>query len=309
MDHHAALRVFVKVAELQSFTRAAEQLAIPRATATTTIQDLEALVHAKLLNRTTRSVSLTPDGAAFLERSKDLLSDLDDMVTMFRAGDAELSGKIRVDMASSLANEVVIPQLAKFIARHPRIEVEILGTDRKVDLIRESIDCTIRGGPVEPGLAAIDLDLGEVVIVNAASPSYLARYGVPKRLEDLAHHRLIQFASSFGQPPDTFDWFDGEKTRQVRMKSLVTVSSIDGYKAAALAGLGICQNPRVGIRQHLKSGKLVEVLPRFRPEPGRTARIVYPQRRFLAKRVRAFIEWVTPVLQAHFAEDGAARRK
>lgn len=156
MDRHVAMKVFVKVAELQSFTRAAEQLGIPKATATTTFQDLEELVSAKLLNRTTRTVALTTEGAAFLERCKDLLTDLDDLESMFQVGSTQLTGKIRVDMASSLARDVVIPQLPRFFAKHPEIEVEIVGADRKVDRIREGIDLTVRGGPVEPGLNAID---------------------------------------------------------------------------------------------------------------------------------------------------------
>lgn len=301
MDRHEAMRVFVKVAELQSFTRAAEQLGIPRATTTTTIQGLEETVRARLLHRTTRAVSLTPEGAAFLERCRNVLADLDEMESMFQVGPTELTGTVRVDMASSLAKEVVIPNLPAFFALHPQIEVEIVGVDRKVDLVREGIDCTIRGGPVEPGLGSIDLDLGEVKFVNAASPAYLERFGKPKRLEDLKHHRLVRYASTFGEPADGFEYFDGTQSRYVRMKGVVTVGSIDAYKAAALAGLGICQNPRIGIREHLREGRLVEVLPRFRPPSGRHAKIVYPQRRFLAKRVRAFIEWVAPVLRRHFS--------
>lgn len=294
--------MFVKVAELQSFTRAAAQLGIPRATATTTIQGLEERVRARLLHRTTRTVALTPEGAAYLERCLHVLADLEEMDSMFQVGPTELTGTIRVDMPSSLAKDVVIPKLPEFFALHPNVEVEVVGVDRKVDLIREGIDCTIRGGPLEAGLSAIDLDLGEVKIVNAASPAYLKRFGKPKRLEDLKQHRLIRYASTFGQPPDAFEYFDGEKSRYVRMKGVVTVSSIDAYKAAALAGLGICQNPRIGIRPYLRDGRLVEVLPRFRPPSGRHAKIVYPQRRFLAKRVRAFITWVTPVLRRYFAE-------
>jgi DNA-binding transcriptional LysR family regulator len=300
MDRHAAMRMFVKVAELKSFTQAAEQLGVPRATATTTIQELEALLQAKLLHRTTRRVELTPEGSSFLDRCKDVLTDLEEMESMFQVGSAQVKGKIRVDMASSLARDVVIPQLPKFFERYPEIEIEILGVDRKVDLIREGIDCTIRGGPVDPGLGAIDLDWAEVKIVNVASPAYLKRYGKPRDLGDLRNHLLVHYASGFGQEPDGFEYFDGERSRQVKMKGLITVATIDAYKAASLAGLGICQNPRIGVRAHLKSGKLVEVLPDYRPRPTGHARIVYPQRRSLSKRVRVFIEWVTPVLRRYF---------
>jgi DNA-binding transcriptional LysR family regulator len=300
MDRHTAMRVFVKVAELQSFTRAAEQLGIPKATATTAVQDLEALVQAKLLHRTTRTVKLTSEGTSFLERCKDVLSDIEEMESMFQTGSAQIKGKIRVDMVSSLARDVLIPNLPKFLDAHPGIEIEVVGSDRKLDLIREGIDCAIRGGPLEPGLAAMDLNWGEVKTVNVVSPSYIKRFGRPASLEDLANHRLVQYVQDFGQTPDGFEYFDGEKTRQIKMKSVITVASVDAYKAAGLAGLGICQNPFVGVRRYLKSGALVEVLPEFRPAPGRSAKIVYPQRRYLAKRVRAFIEWVEPVLRAYF---------
>ncbi len=138
--------------------------------------------------------------------------------------------------------------------------------------------------------------------MNVASPSYLGRYGMPRTLEDLKNHRLVHYVSSFGSKPDGFEYFDGKQTRQIAMKSVVTVSTIDAYKAAALAGLGICQNPWIGVRDHLKRGELVEVLPNYRPRSTSHAKIVYPQRRYVAKRVRAFIEWVTPVLRAYFAE-------
>ena len=305
MDRPLAMRVFVKVAELQSFTQAAEQLGLPKVTATTTVQDLEELVQAKLLNRTTRRVELTPEGMAFLERCKDLLSDLDEMETMFQVGSAQVKGKIRVDMASSLARDVVIPQLPKFFELYPGIEVEMIGVDRKVDLIREGIDCTIRGGPLEPGLGAIELDWGEVKIVNVASRAYLKRFGTPKELDDLKDHRLVNYVTAFGEKPEGFEYFDGTRNRLIKMKSILSVATIDAYKAAALAGLGICQNPKIGVRQYLKSGELVEVLPAFRPRPLSSAKIVYPKRRLLAKRVRAFIEWVTPVLRTYFESQDA----
>lgn len=300
VDRSSAMRVFVKVAELKSFTQAAQQLGLPKATATTTIQDLEALVQARLLNRTTRRVELTPEGVAFLERCKDLLSDLDEMETMFQVGPAQVRGKIRVDMASSLARDVVIPKLPSFFERYPELEVEIIGVDRKVDLIREGIDCTIRGGPLEPGLGAIELNWGEVKMVNVASPAYLKKFGKPRDLDDLQHHRLVNYVTAFGENHEGFEYFDGERTRQIKMKSAVSVATIDAYKAAALAGLGICQNPKIGVRQYLQRRELIEVLPAFRPRPMSGAKIVYPQRRLLAKRVRAFIEWVTPVLRAYF---------
>lgn len=300
MDRYAAMRIFVKVAELKSFTQAAEQLGVPKAKATTIIQDLELLVQAKLLHRTTRQVELTPEGRTFVDRCRDALSDLDELESMFQVGAAQVRGRIRVDMVSSLARDVVIPELPKFYERYPQIEIEIVGADHKVDLIREGIDCTIRNGPVDPGLVAIDLGWGEMTFVNVVSPAYLKQYGEPKDLKDLRNHRLVHYVSGFAEEPDGFEYFDGQQSRQIKMKGLITVATIDAYKAAALAGLGIAQNPRIGVRAHLKSGRLVEVLSAYRPRPSSHAKIVYPHRRSLARRVRVFVEWVTPVLRRYF---------
>lgn len=300
IDRVVAMRTFVRVAELRSFTQAAAQLGMPRATVSTTIQALEETLGTKLLQRTTRKVDLTTDGASFIERCRVLLSDVEELETMFQPSTERLRGKVRVDMASSLARDAVIPKLPEFFERYPGVELELVGVDRKVDLLREGIDCTVRGGPLEPGLGAVDLELPEVDFVNAASPAYLERFGRPRRLEDLSKHHLVHYATELGQPPEGFEYFDGTRVRQVPMKGVITVSTIDAYKAAALAGLGLCQNPRIGVREYLKRGELVEVLPRFRPAPGGNARIVYPLRSHTTKRVRAFIDWVGPVLQAYF---------
>jgi len=179
-------------------------------------------------------VERTPEGRSFIDRCKEALADLDEMESMFQVGAAQIRGKVHVDMASSLARDVVTPRLPKFFERYPEIEVEIVGVDRKIDLLREGIDCTIRSGPVAPGLGAIDLDCEEVKIVNVVSPVYLGKYGKPQDLNDLEDHQLVAYASSFGQDPAGFEYFDGVRTRQLKMKSLITVSTIDAYKAAEL---------------------------------------------------------------------------
>jgi len=289
------MRVFVRVAELQSFSQAAESMNLPRATVTTSIQDLEALVGAKLLNRTTRSVQLSSDGAAFLERSKDLLSDLDEAESMFKSDPAQIKGKIRIDMTQSMARDFFIPLLPKFLEKHPGIEIELSGTDHRVDLIRDGIDCVIRSDDhVEPGL--IERKIGAISMVNVASHAYLKKFGKPKSIDDLKNHRLIYFTQVLGSRPRGFEYFDGEKYREIKMPSSITVNNVDTYKAACLAGLGICQNPLVGVERFIKSGDLVEILPKYRAEPM-NLKIVYQQRRSLAKRVRVLIDWLEPHLK------------
>jgi DNA-binding transcriptional LysR family regulator len=291
------MRIFVKVAELQSFSRTAETLNLPKATVSTSIQNLESLVETKLLNRTTRQVHLTSAGATFLERCKDILSDLEETESMFKTDSSQIKGKIRIDMATSLAKNFFIPLLPQFIEKYPGIEIEVSGTDRRVDVIRENIDCVIRGGKTEPGLA--EKEIGLVTIVNVASPSYIKKFGKPKTIEDLKNHKLVYFSPVLGAKPEGFEYFDGDKRREVKMAGAITVNNIDSYKAALLAGLGIGQNPLVGIANELKSGALVEILPNFRPEPS-MAKLVYQERRMLSKRVRVCIDWLEPLLKEYF---------
>lgn len=297
MDRFEAMKVFVRVAELQSFTKAAESLGLPKATVSTVVQSLEALVEVRLLHRTTRQVRLTSEGQSFLERCKDLLDDVDDVESMFRVDTARITGKIRIDMTVPVARDVVIPALHEFIERHPGVDIELSSTDHRVDLIREGIDCVIRSGNHKaPGVA--EKEIGSIPLINCVSPGYLEKYGKPKSIEDLKNHKLIHYTQVLGSRPEGFEYFDGEKYREVPMKNLITVNNTVSYTSACLAGLGIAQIPVAGVRESLKKGELVEVLPKFRAEPLKL-KLVYPQRRLLAKRVRVFMEWIEPLLQKY----------
>lgn len=297
MDKYNSMKIFVKVAELQSFTKASELLEIPKSSATNAVQDLELLAQTKLLNRTTRKVELTTAGLSFFERCKDILSDIDEMESMFHRNSQHLKGKIRVDMTSVTARDVVVPKLPEFFEMFPDIEIELVGSDQKLDLMREGIDCSIRSSNgQDPGL--VEQVIGEMKVLNVVSPQYIKKYGPPRKIEDLKNHRIIQFVSTFGGKPEPFEYFDGDKIHEIKMRSLISVSNIEAYKAACLAGFGICQNPEPGVRKYLASGELIEVLPKFRAKSSQL-KIVYPQRRFEAKRVRAFIDWVDPLLRQY----------
>ncbi|MEY4767203.1 MAG: hypothetical protein RI907_3876, partial [Pseudomonadota bacterium] len=181
------LRVFVRVAELASFTQAASSLGLPKASASMAVQRLEARLGTRLFHRTTRRVQLTPDGQAFYERSKDLLADLDEMQTLFHPASGGLRGRLRVDMPMRIAHEVVMPELPTFLAQHPELNLELSSTDRRVDLVREGFDCVLRvGGLGDSSLVA--RPVGQAAMVNLASPAYLARHGEPRALADLARH-------------------------------------------------------------------------------------------------------------------------
>lgn len=296
MDRFEAMKIFIRVAELQSFTKAAETLDLPKASVSTYIQNLESLVNARLLNRTTRHVELTPEGMSFYERCKDILSDLDETESMF-SNATNIKGKIRVDMIAGLATNFIIPLIPQFMEAHPDIEIELSSSDRKVDLIREGIDCVIRAGKTfDPGL--VEKQLGEMVMVNCVSPKYIDKYGIPKTLKDLKNHKLIYYTPILGAKPDGFEYFDGEKYVDIKMPGTFTVNNTDAYMAACLAGLGIIQIPIVGSKKYFESGKLVEVLPEFKAQ-SMDFKLVYPYRRIIAKRVRVFIDWLEPIVKGY----------
>ncbi|MBO9667437.1 MAG: LysR family transcriptional regulator [Bdellovibrio sp.] len=295
MDRIESMRIFMKVAELESFSRAGEILGLPKATISSGITQLESSLGARLLHRTTRKVQMTQDGETFYERCRDLLADVEEVEGLFQKSPSTVSGRIRVDMSVPMARGLIIPRLPEFLEKYPEIQIELSSTDRKVDLIREGFDCVVRVGTLaDSGLIA--RPVGKLQIVNCASPAYLEKYGRPRKIEDLQKHYLIQYVQTLGTKPDGFEYFDGEKYRTVNMKSKITVNNVDAYTAACLAGLGIIQAPLVGARELLKSKKLEEVLPKMKVEPMQVS-IVYPHRRNLAKRVQIFIEWVEKVLK------------
>ncbi len=297
MDRLEAMKIYVRVAELESFTKAAESLGLPKATISTSVQKLEASMGTRLLQRTTRKVQMTQDGVTFFERCRDLLADAEEIESMFQKGAANLKGRIRVDMPNSVARNLVVPGLPTFLSSHPGIEIELSSTDRKVDLIREGFDCVIRvGSLVDSGLIA--RNLGSLTLVNVASPGYLKKYGKPVKIQDLEKHQLIHYVATLGSKPDGFEYFDGEKYRSEKMSGTMTVNSTDSYMASCLAGLGIIQVPLVGAGPHLKDGTLIEVLPKFRAEPMPVS-LVYPHRRHLARRVQVFMDWLAELMKAY----------
>jgi DNA-binding transcriptional LysR family regulator len=290
-----ALRTFVKVAELASFTRAAEQLGMPKARVSTTVQQLEAELGTRLLHRTTRTVRLTPDGEQLRERCLLLLADADELQALFQQAPSALRGRLRVDLPIGLARTALIPRLPEFLAAHPQLDVELSTTDRRVDLVHEGFDCVLRIGVLDDsGLVA--RRLGELAQLNAASPAYLAAHGTPRTLDDLASHLLVRYAPALGAAPALWEYGAGEGLATRAMRSVVTVTSSDAYQAACLAGLGLIQAPAAGLRPLIEVGRLVEVLPGFSAPPMPVS-LLYPHRRHLSKRVHALMAWIEEVLR------------
>jgi len=297
MDKIHAMQLFLRVAELESFSRAADTLGLPKGSVSRQIQALENLLGVRLLHRTTRRVQLTQDGMVYYERAKDLLSNLDELDGMFQHDPTSISGRLRVDMPVGVAKNLVIPKLPAFLQQYPGIELELSSSDRLVDVIREGFDCVVRVGTLkESGLVA--RKVGKLTVVNCASPDYLARFGYPETLDDLASHALIHYAVNIGVRPQGFELSLDNETRWLKTGGVLTVNSTETYHAACLAGLGIIQVPRIGVKEALRSGKLVEILPQHRAG-AMPVSLIYPHRRNLSRRVHLFMEWLTEVLKSY----------
>lgn len=299
MDKIHAMQVFVRVAEMQSFTKAAESLGLPKGSLSRQILALENSLGSRLLHRTTRRVQLTQDGQVYFERCRDVLATLDEMDSLFQHDPATLSGRLRVDMPVSLASNYLIPLLPDFLQHYPGIELELSSSDRRVDVVREGFDCVVRVGVLEDS-GLIARQLGHLPLINCASPGYLARFGTPNTLDALSQHAMVHYSQHLGSQPDGFEYHDGKTTRLIKTGGVMTVNSTETYRAACIAGLGIIQVPRAGVLQALKEKKLVEILPQF-PARAMPVSLLYPHRRNLARRVRVFIEWLSQALTHYVA--------
>ncbi|WP_215776427.1 LysR family transcriptional regulator [Paludibacterium sp. B53371] len=304
MNQLDAMQIFVRVAELSSFTAAADSLGLPKATVSLAVQQLERLLGTRLLHRTTRSVQMTQDGHVVFERSKDLLADVAELQGLFRQAPATVSGRLRVDMPIAIARDLVIPHLPDFLRQYPALALELSSTDRRVDPVREGFDCVLRVGALLDS-SLIARPVGEYRMINCASPAYLAEYGVPTSLADLSQHRLVHYLTHFGGRDPGFEYLDPGlpgTVRHVAMGGVLTVNNSEAYTAACLAGLGIVQSPEPGMRRYLASGELVEILPSHRPAPMPIS-LIYANRRHLPQRVQVFMSWIAGLLQSRSALD------
>ncbi|MEE4673974.1 LysR family transcriptional regulator [Pseudomonas alliivorans] len=295
-----ALLIFARVAEMKSFTRAAQSLGIQKGRVSTVIRMLEQDVGATLLHRTTRSVQLTEDGRAFYSRARDLLAEAQDVQSMFAKNGAPLRGRLRVDMPTELAKTVVIPALPQLLEANPELELELSSTDRRVDLVQEGFDCVIRLGPlIDETLIA--RSLGKMRMINVASPGYLEKYGNPRTLDDLLSqgHQMIHYTPTLGARLAGWEYPEGDGYASLALPGAMQVNSVQTYHAAGLAGIGLIQAGYSALAHHIENGDLVEILPDLRPEPL-AASLVVAHRRNLSLRVRAFMSWIETVLEPYF---------
>ncbi|VCM65759.1 LysR family transcriptional regulator [Burkholderia pseudomallei] len=296
MDRIDLFRVFARVVECANFTRAADTLGMPRSSVSAAIQELEGRVGARLLHRTTRKVTPTQDGAALYERCLRLIADVEETENLFRHSIVGPSGTLRVDMPGRIGRLIVAPALPEFLEHYPQISVELGVTDRAVNLIEERVDCVLRVGTLsDSGLVA--RAIGDLPLINVASPAYLARHGVPRTPADLERHRLVNYASPSNGRVAPWEWVEGDEVKRVALRARVTVNSAEAYIACCLAGLGPIQIPAYDVNAHLRAGELVEVLPDHRAAPMPMT-LLYPHRQHLSRRFQVFAEWLDALLRA-----------
>ncbi|PKO32191.1 MAG: LysR family transcriptional regulator [Betaproteobacteria bacterium HGW-Betaproteobacteria-7] len=296
MDRFQAMQVFTRVVDANSFTGAADLLGLPRATVTTIIQNLEALLRVRLLNRTTRRISLTPDGAAYYEHCARILGEIEETESSFRDVAHRPKGRLRIDVPAPIGRLILIPRLCEFHARYPEVELHIGMGDRAVDLVREAVDCVIRVGELQDS-TLVARRIGTLKMITCATPGYLERYGVPTSIDDLAQHVAVQYFSS--RTGRNFDWdfvVDGQ-TKPVTMRGNISVNDSEAYVACGLQGFGLIQPARFMVLPHLESGALVEVLPQLSSAPMPMS-VAYMQNRHLSPKVRAFVDWVSELFGA-----------
>jgi len=289
MNKLQAMEVFVHVVDTGSFTRAADQMQLPKATVSTLIQTLETTLAVKLLNRTTRQINVTADGAAYYERCLRILSDVRDAEESLSRNRASPSGRLRVDAPTAMSRDMIVPALPGFFERYPDIELQLGCSDRQIDLIEESVDCAVRGGNLNDS-TLIARRVGVMGFVTCASTDYLNRFGRPTHPHELERHRCINFSSKTGK---LYAWDFNRNGQRIEINppGFIAVNDSNAYLAAGMAGLGILQMGEAAITPHIASGQFEVLLPDWSTDPL-PVHVVYPQNRHLSAKVRVFVEWI-----------------
>ncbi|EPJ80090.1 transcriptional regulator, LysR family protein [Pseudomonas sp. CFII64] len=298
MDYFLAVQAFNRIVKTGSFVKAAAQLDLHPNAITKLVQALEAHLRVKLLNRTTRRVTLTTEGSVYHARMSRVLDQWLEVESEMAVAQSSPRGRIRVDMGTTVATLLVIPALPTFHARYPHLQIDIGASDRTADLASESIDCVIRGGILQDS-ALIARRLGSVDFVTCATPAYVAAHQQlthPAQLEQ--GHTLVRYFFPSSGRQNKLEFFRGDEQVVVEGNYVVAVNDSNGYLAAGLAGLGVIHTLRFMVQPHIDAGTLVPVLEDW-SVPANPLSVVYMPNRHLSVRVRAFVDWLVEHFAAH----------
>ena len=289
----------MRVVETGSFTKAADTLHMSRTSVTQLVQQLEARLRLKLLNRTTRKVNVTADGAEYYERIVPVLASLDEIETSLPGAAALPSGQLRVDVPSPLASMLLVPALPQFHARYPDIQLDMGASDRMVDVIGDNVDCVIRGGEMRDQ-SLMARKIGDLQLAVYAAPAYLQRVGTPSHPHELedAQHRIVRFRWGRGGNGLSTVMRQGDKSVTIAGQYVLSIDDGNAYLAAGLAGLGVLWLPDYMARAHVAAGALVPLFAAWRIEPM-PLYLAYPPNRHVSKKLRVFIDWVVELMTQH----------
>lgn len=290
------MQIFARVVESYSFAGAARSLSLPRSTISRSIQELEAALGVSLLQRTTRTLNLTPNGSLYYDHCRRILDQIDGVESVLADGAGKPRGLLRVDMTASFARAIVVPALDTFLARYPDVDLTLTLGDRPVELVQEGVDCVVRAGTPESSALLVARKLGSFDWITCAAPGYLQRHGTPGALDDLARHRIIGFQS--GRSGRAGDWtfeVDGE-LRTVDAGGRLTVNETDVYLNCALGGLGLIRVASYLAAPHVRAGRLIQVLQHCHGVSVPLS-LLYPQNRHLSSAIRAFADWLRELVR------------
>lgn len=296
MDRIERFRIFARVVECASFTRAADQLGLPRSTVSAAVAELEQRLGTRLLQRSTRRVSTTHDGDTFYVRCLRLIAEVEDAESLFQQEDSQAVGTLKIDVPGRIGRCIVAPALPDFFARFPQVELDLGMSDRAVNLIEEGCDAVLRVGQLDDS-SLVGRTLGVLDFVNVAAPSYLRLHGTPQVPADLQQHRAVNYASPTTARVEPWEWHDGAQLHTLSMRGWVRVNSAEASIACCVAGLGLLQIPRYDVQAELQSGALVEVMPQHVAQPLPVT-LLQPHRQHRAQRVQVFLDWLEPVLRS-----------
>jgi len=303
MDRIAAMNAFVRVVEAGTFVKAAETLDLPNATVTRLIQRLEADLKVRLLHRTTRSLTVTPEGAIYYERVVRLLADLADIESSTTHARTKPSGRIRVDAPTAIGTLVLVQALADFYRAYPEIEIELELGNRRTDLVAEGIDCAIRAGEVDEQFL-VARQIGSFGFTTCATPGFLDEHGTPTSPDQLRDLPTVGMIPSRGGYSPSFPFLYDDQKRDLALNHTLVVNDTNAYLAAGLASLGIIQAPTYSVRDAIAAGKLVPLLEDWQQQTI-PVHVIYAANRYLSAKVRVFIDWIVEL----FEQDEHLRRR
>ncbi|KAF0861801.1 LysR family transcriptional regulator [Pseudomonas sp. LD120] len=296
MDKLEQYRVFIQVADMGSFIKAAHALELPRATVSSAVQQLETGLGTRLLHRTTRHVQLTADGIILLERARCLLADAFELNRLFQHRQVDVSGRLNIDVPSRIARRLIVPALPQWLAQYPGLQLALGASDRSIDLVQEGVDCAIRVGTLASS-SLIARPLGQLALINCASPGYLAQHGQPHNAQDLQSGQwMVGYASPDTGREQPWEYLQDGREHFLGLPSRVIVNNAENYIACCRQGLGMIQVPRFDVQHLLDRGELVQILHELPVSPMDICAL-YPDRRHRSRRLNVFIEWFAELIQ------------